>query len=79
VLIRRAEALDDREYRSLHSEMYGSSNDCSDDKMPEHRAIRDLHVVAELRVKSLMNRNAYFMVRGTAERSARNLKVGHAL
>ena len=46
-LIRAAQILNVREHPCLHTELHGARNDGTDDQAEEHRAVRDLHVVAD--------------------------------
>ena len=46
----RADALDVREEPCLDTELDGTGDDGGDNLAPEHRARRDFHVVAELKV-----------------------------
>src|SRR5712671_4049107 len=50
LLIGGAKVLNVGEHPPLHTELHSASDDCCDDLTEEHRAMRDLHVVAEFKV-----------------------------
>jgi hypothetical protein len=47
LLIRAAQILNVREHPFLHTELYGARNDGTNDQAEEHRAMWNLHVVAD--------------------------------
>ena len=49
-LIRAAQILNVREHPCLYTELYSARNDGTNDQAEEHRAVWDLHVVANFQV-----------------------------
>ena len=55
-LIYRTHALDVGKHPRLDAELHSTSNDCSSDLSPEHRARGHFHVVAELEIRCELER-----------------------
>ena len=75
-LLWAAEVLDVGEHPRLHAELHGASNNSSDNLAEEHRAMCELHVMAELKVARKLKRLHHGNIAPCLEQHHRNRAAG---